>query len=216
MANLGDRIQEAEGKMKKLSFTLIELLVVVAIIMLLVGMLLPAIGYAKTQAKKARVYAEMTNMKVALLSYHNEYGYWPNTNVWSTMTTMLNGNVNPYTGVGAASGSWESNNNPRAIRFMEFKPDLISTAAEFIDPWGGPYIMLLDHGGLGCIGMIPVTNWRDFSAPGVLSGPEDGMVSDPAVANSNIMSTVAIYSTGPDKVDSDADNITYDDIPNWK
>ena len=40
MANLGDRIQEAEGKMKKLSFTLIELLVVVAIIMLLVGMLL--------------------------------------------------------------------------------------------------------------------------------------------------------------------------------
>jgi type II secretory pathway pseudopilin PulG len=205
-----------------LSFTLVEMLTVVAIIAVLIGLLFPAYNYAKNQAKKAVARQDMSNLKAALLSYRSEYGYFPQTTSWTEMGTMLNANLHPATSVAAASGSFASNNNPRAIRFMEFKTNSFNTAGAFVDPWGTPYILLSDHGGTS----LGYATWIDRSQNNNASaGPEDGMLNHPdfmAVAGSNLHLQVAIFSAGPDRVNqytvvADPNpEVNGDDIYSWR
>lgn len=198
------------SKFETCSFTLIELLTVMAIILLLVGLLLPALQYSRVQAKKHIARTDISNLYNALTSYHQEYGYWPQPTTWVDLSTMLNGNIHPYTGVGAASGSWSSNNNAKAIRFMEFKTNQVNTAGEFIDPWGTAYMVLCDHGGAA----VGKAGWSDLSNGGA-TGPEDGMVSHPRTTATNLQTQVAIYSAGSNKQDDNADNTYFDDISSW-
>jgi type II secretory pathway pseudopilin PulG len=196
------------------SFTLIELMTVMAIILVLVGLLLPALNFARTQAKKHLVRTDVSNMTTALKSFRTEYGYWPDTTSWGELSTALNGNIHPYSGAGAASGSFASNNNPKAIRFLEFKTNQVNAAGQVLDPWGTPYIVMLDHGGTA----LERGGWEDRSQTLYGNGspaPEDGMVNWPNTTASNIQSQVAIYSCGQNKVDNGGDNILYDDILSW-
>ena len=185
------------------SFTLIELMVVMAIIALMAGALLPALRFARDATKKHVARTDMSNLGTALKAFHLEYGYWPQTTSWTEMGTMLNANNHPYTGMPAAAG-WASNNNPRAIQFMEFKTtNQIDVAGALLDPWGSPYIVLSDHGGpaLGKAG------WSDTL-------PEDGKVTMPG-GGTEIQAQVAIYSVGIDKTDNNGNNTTEDDLPSW-
>ena len=63
----------------KRAFTLIELLVVIAIVALLLGILLPAIGQARLQAKVVTVNAELREIGMALeaYSFDNDSTYPP-------------------------------------------------------------------------------------------------------------------------------------------
>ena len=192
---------------------MIELMVVMAILAMMIGILLPAFRFARNAAKRHNARADISNLSSALKAFRMEYGYWPQTTSWAEMSTMLNANINPFTGLGAAVGSWASNNNPKAVQFMEFKTNLVSAAGEFIDPWGSPYIVMTDHGGTA----LGKATWSDISQPppgGGSSGPEDGMVRMPSAA-SNIQAQVAIYSIGSDKIDQSGSTSTNDDIPSW-
>ena len=66
----------------KNAFTLIELLVVIAITALLVGILLPAMGLARLQAKVLTVNAELRGIGMALEAYSLDHeGQYPPTRV---------------------------------------------------------------------------------------------------------------------------------------
>ncbi len=59
--------------MARRAFTLIELLVVIAVIALLIGIILPALGAARTQARATACGARLQQLGVALAAYLNDY-----------------------------------------------------------------------------------------------------------------------------------------------
>jgi len=105
------------------SFTLVEILVVVAIIGLLAGLSVPAVGGALASARKAKTMTMAHQIRTAISQFNMEYGYFP--------TNGGAGGFNSSTGIGSTdtglalvlSGSTNDaralTNNPRAIAFLE-------------------------------------------------------------------------------------------------
>ena len=96
------------------AFTLIELLVVVAIIALLIAILLPTLGSAREQAKRATCNANLKSIGTALHEYAGAYdGYFPGSqwkgaySQWTSwdqaLDSFLTGNLRVVTN-GATSG----------------------------------------------------------------------------------------------------------------
>ena len=62
---------------KHSAFTLIELLTVIAIIAILMGLLLPALGAAKNQAKKTAAKSDLSQLVTAVKAFYTDYGVYP-------------------------------------------------------------------------------------------------------------------------------------------
>jgi prepilin-type N-terminal cleavage/methylation domain-containing protein len=58
--------------MVRRGFTLIELLIVVSLIVLLAGMLLPAVTMVRTAANKAKCGNNMRNIAIAIIAYRSD------------------------------------------------------------------------------------------------------------------------------------------------
>lgn len=58
-------------------FTLIELLVVIAIIGILAGLVFPALGTVRNNAKKSKASSECQSLKTAIIMYESEFSCWP-------------------------------------------------------------------------------------------------------------------------------------------
>jgi prepilin-type N-terminal cleavage/methylation domain-containing protein len=72
-------MQTIKYKAQRGGFSLVELLVVVAIIAVLAGMLVPALGKAKTNSMIATAKTEMTALKGAIQLYYNDYSRYPSS-----------------------------------------------------------------------------------------------------------------------------------------
>ncbi|MFH1302256.1 MAG: prepilin-type N-terminal cleavage/methylation domain-containing protein, partial [Planctomycetota bacterium] len=59
------------------AFTLIELMVAIVIILILLGLLIPAIGAVRLRAQQSQVRAEITSLEAAITSFKTDFGIDP-------------------------------------------------------------------------------------------------------------------------------------------
>lgn len=168
-------------------FTLIEMLVVVAIIAVLAGILLPAMGKAKRAALEARARTEVKSIETAVKAYLSQYGKFPEGNGaadknYATDNSTLMNILRSIDGTGNAAHA----NNRREIVFLEVG-DKSLAGGIFNDPWDQPYRIVCD------------TDFDNECAAG-------GVVGD--VANRQVL----VWSIGAEGIDNQLDNF----ITSWE
>ena len=103
------------------AFTLIELLVVIAIIIILAGLLFPALRGAQEQARRTQAKNDLTQIVTAINAYYTEYGKYPLVAADNTIYGPA-GSLNDglfYTLRAVASGANAADvANPRKIVFI--------------------------------------------------------------------------------------------------
>ncbi len=72
------------------AFTLIELIVVITVIVILTGLVLSTVGYARKKGARARAETEIAAMSAACESYKADNGVYPRDPTANTATDMLN------------------------------------------------------------------------------------------------------------------------------
>src|SRR5436190_17363518 len=72
------------------AFTLIELVLVVGIIIVLAGLVLSTVGYARKKGARARAETEIAALSAACENYKADNGIYPRTSVTDTFTAITN------------------------------------------------------------------------------------------------------------------------------
>jgi prepilin-type N-terminal cleavage/methylation domain-containing protein len=183
-------------------FSLIELLVVMAVILILVSLLMPAIASAYRKARWMRVRQDVSSLHTALMAYQNEYGCWP-TNMTDSGQDVGSNIERTYPAGGIEvdkklvdlmRGQDVLSQNPRQIAFMtnlqQGATGNINAKGQFVDLAGNPYKYMLDF------------NYDNQVLIRYGAGDEI-----------KLNKTVAVWSRGPDK--QDGAKFRKDDIRSW-
>lgn len=120
---------------------MVELLVVMGIIVLLMGLILPAVMKAQQAAAFNRAKTEVHNLKMALEKYMRDYRKPPIGSGSDTPgdTTIAIRRM--------LQGENVSGNNVRGQRYMEISPKSTNAGGDLVDPWGTPYKFVCDNNG---------------------------------------------------------------------
>jgi type II secretory pathway pseudopilin PulG len=145
------------------AFTLIELIVVVGIIIVLAGLVLSTVGYARKKSARARAETEIAAMSAACENYKADNGIYPRSSTTDTFTAVTNRvppdpqptsydpSVTAYSLTsfylyGQLSGNPSGDRTTYTQqRYMQFKPNMLSppdgtgTVTAIRDPFGNSY-----------------------------------------------------------------------------
>src|SRR5213595_1614975 len=118
------------GEQSDNAFTLIELLVVFGIILILAGLVLSTVGYARKKGARARAETEIAAMAAACESYKSDNGIYPSNSDTQTLdpTSEVDPTANPpndYTRASLwlyeqLSGDPTGNRQPTGKSYMAF------------------------------------------------------------------------------------------------
>ena len=156
----GERLVDGFGawhKRRYNAFTLIELVLVVGIIIVLTGLVLSTVGYARKKGARARAETEIAAISAALENYKADNAVYPSDNVTNGLnptTTNLDDYKTPSRYMyGQISGDLDFNGTPdTGVRsYMTFKPtsllrddmsnppSLTNPVTAVRDPFGNSY-----------------------------------------------------------------------------
>src|SRR5438046_7339443 len=117
------------------AFTLIELIVVNTVIIILTGLVLSTVGYARKKGARARAETEIAAMAAACESYKSDNGIYPSSSDTQTLdpTNEFDPTLNPpndYTRGSLwlyeqLSGDVNANRQPTGKSYMAFKPNML-------------------------------------------------------------------------------------------
>ena len=99
-------------------FTLIELLTVIAVILILAGIMIPAIGGVLEGSRKASSRTQFQQYVIAINNYRNTYGFWP--------PFLADGTA---TDVSGAATSGDAQDFIRALTGRDLNGDVLSNTA---------------------------------------------------------------------------------------
>lgn len=132
------------------AFTLLELLVVIAIIVVLAGLLFPAVQSVLERAKKVQAKNDVTQIVTAVNAFYTEYGRYPTTA--TTDATATCGGSTSSKALFDELRAKTANLNTRQIVFISPAEDTsqaspkgkIGSDGQFHDPWGSAYAIRID------------------------------------------------------------------------
>lgn len=131
--------------MKKNGFTLIEILTVIAIISILVAILVPVVGIAKSTALRRRAATEMGSIKVAINQFYTDHKYMP----WPSVNGVRVGDDTWTTGLANQSPVMDylTGQNAKKKLYLQIPEKSRGGTAlmQFVDPWGVPYQIGMDR-----------------------------------------------------------------------
>ena len=157
---------------------------------------------------KGKALVTIRTLCGAAKTYNTEYGKWPEPASDQDLVLVLNGLVNPVTGLKVTTGQ-PAIDNPRALRLMEIRSKDATVRAlgdeaplALYDPWTVPYAYCFDNGRKGNYYLGPLQNgrpsnpqaWSDATA-------HDNQIPPPFTDGSHtvmISEGYAFFSNGPD------------------
>ncbi len=225
--------------MKKQHFSLVELLVVIGIIVLLAGLMIPAVMSSKTKGMITEAKADMAAIKMALTAVERDYKtiLRVNNNFHVTggdcaqnstshtysgtdikVVRYDNDNVAKYNAlireltVPREVSSGNKNFNHRNIKYLDPREDYNTSDDSTLwrDPWGNPYTILINTNSADMV-YLPYTNANVQTEPANRDG-----------SNLILRGKVFVYSWGPNGEDNNSFNAenggksTTDDIRGWE
>jgi prepilin-type N-terminal cleavage/methylation domain-containing protein len=134
--------------MRRAGFTLIELLVVIGIIMVLMGLLFPALSMIRRQAQKTKCLTLIHQVDAACDIYRNLNGAYPDTPLaWtqsSKMSTILTDGATPPTPwlvtdtTNLPEAKWSTVADMLLTALRAVDRDHFGSATALVDPWKQP------------------------------------------------------------------------------
>ncbi len=129
--------------LRRQGISLIEVLGAVAIIWLCFSFVMPLITSSRRSAERQLAVTEVVSVAQALQEYRNTYGFWPGQT--QGVADVVYGVANGPT----TEAIWQALlDNPRQLSFLDIDEDALLNG-EFYDPWGRPYLLIMDENGDG-------------------------------------------------------------------
>ncbi len=162
---LSDSSREKAARRSRAAFSLLELLGVVLVCFILWGFLFPAAEGMVRNRRRRQAEADVQAIASALLAYHREYGHYPGEEAGRPCDAI-------YLPEGVTCGYPEMDElepellyralcvsddadrlalNPRQVVFLEENPSRMKDGI-LLDPWGDPYVAVVDADENGWIG----------------------------------------------------------------